>query len=191
MLGEIDMKDINVLDYKIEISKDDDGDYIATMPDLGCIADGATMDEAINELIEVANDFIKLAEEDGKLIPEPKRYEEEINYSGKLTLRMPKSLHRMVAEKAQKEESSINQLIMMYISMGLGNEFGKNQVSINLDTSFDMFQKLVSKQWENHVPMNTTVQNGRSIVYDVENIFGDFDQTLGNEIMLNSLEIGR
>lgn len=145
MLGEIDMKDINVLDYKIEISKDDDGDYIATMPDLGCIADGATMDEAINELIEVANDFIKLAEEDGKLIPEPKRYEEEINYSGKLTLRMPKSLHRMVAEKAQKEESSINQLIMMYISMGLGNEFGKNQVSINLDTSFDMFQKLVSK----------------------------------------------
>jgi len=91
------------------------------------MADGPTIGDAIDELREVAEDFIRLAEEDDKLIPIPEKYEEEINYSGKFTLRMPKSLHKMVTEQAEKEECSINQLILTYISMGLGNEFGKSQ----------------------------------------------------------------
>lgn len=146
------MKNINVLDYKIEINKDDDGDYIAIMPKLGCMADGATIDEAINELMEVAEDFIKLAKEDGKIIPMPEKYEEEINYSGKLTLRIPKSLHRMVTKQAEKEGCSINQLITTYISLGIGNEFGKKHVSINLDMSSHIVEENVKQQWKKHVP---------------------------------------
>ena len=64
-----------MLDYKIEINKDDDGDYIVKIPKLGCIADGNTIDEAVNELKEVAEEFIRLAEEDGKSIPTPEKYE--------------------------------------------------------------------------------------------------------------------
>jgi antitoxin HicB len=157
------MKKIEVLDYKIEIIKDDDGDYIAKMPKLGCIADGKTIDEAINELKEIAEDFLKLAEVDGKPIPVPEKYEEEIHYSGKFTLRMPKSLHKMVAKQAEKEECSINQLIVMYISMGLGNKFGKNQVSI---ISFDgFFESLIKEKWSNN-----SIQNDEGLFLDIRDV---------------------
>ena len=146
------MEDINVLDYKIEVNRDDEGDYIAIMPELGCIADGTTIEEAINELKEVAADFIKLAKEDGKMIPRPKRHEEEINYSGKLSLRIPKSLHKIISIQAEKEGCSINQLITMYISMGAGNEFGKNHLSVNLDVDSPLFQNLIRKPWKGYEP---------------------------------------
>jgi len=140
------MKRFDVLDYKIEISRGDNGDYIARIPRLGCIADGKTINDAINELKEVAEVYLRLAEEDGKKIPLPEKYEES-DYSGKFTLRMPKSLHKMIAEQAEKEECSINQLIITYISMGLGNEFGKKQVSISFDGFNDIYQALVQKTW--------------------------------------------
>jgi len=74
------MKKVDVLDYKIEIVKDSDGDYIAKIPKLGCMADGKTIDEAINELIEVAEDFLRLAEEDGKHIPMPEKMKKKTIY---------------------------------------------------------------------------------------------------------------
>lgn len=171
------MKDIDVLDYKIEINKDDDGDYIAKIPKLGCIADGPTIDDAIDELREVAEDFIRLAEEDGKLVPTPEKYEEEINYSGKFTLRMPKSLHKMVTEQAEKEECSINQLILMYISMGLGNEFGKSQVSISFDGPLEAYQQLSKNQWEDY----NFVENDRSLFLDVGDNCSGFRVTVDRD----------
>lgn len=42
----------------------------------------------------------------------------------KLSLRIPKSLHKQVSDISDKEGCSINQLIMMYVSMSVGNEFG-------------------------------------------------------------------
>ena len=80
----------------------------------------------------------------------------------------------MVTEQAEQEGCSINQLIMMYISMGLGNEFGKNQVSINFDASSDIFQKMINKQWKNHVP----VENNRNILLDIKDICSDDDLTV-------------
>lgn len=65
------MENFKVLGYKVEINKNDEGDYIAKIPQLGCIADGKTIDEAINGLKEVAEEFIRLAKEDGKSIPVP------------------------------------------------------------------------------------------------------------------------
>ncbi|NMB97280.1 MAG: toxin-antitoxin system HicB family antitoxin [Clostridiaceae bacterium] len=151
------MKKFDVFDYKIEIVKDGDGDYIVKIPKLGCIADGRTIDEAINELKEVAEEFLRLAEEDGKQIPIPEKYEEEVNYSGKFTLRMPKLLHKMITKQAEKEECSINQLILMYISMGLGNEFSKNQVPVNIDRFFEFHNSLLKEQWNKKFKKNEKV----------------------------------
>lgn len=166
---------INVLDYKIEIIKDDAGDYIATMPSLGCIADGETIDEAIEELKEIAETFIELAKKDGKAIPIPEKYKEDINYSGKLTLRIPKSLHRMVTEQAEKEGCSINQLLTTYISLGVGNEFGKKHVSINLDAPSNVFDEAIKQQWEKHAGNKETKMLNLNIaeVYPEWNSEGD------------------
>lgn len=61
--------------------------------------------------------WLEAAFEDGMEIPEPVGAEE---YSGKLNIRMPKSLHRSLAEKARDEKVSLNQLIVYQLSRGLG-----------------------------------------------------------------------
>lgn len=65
------MENFKVLGYKVEINKNDEGNYIARIPQLGCIADGKTIDETIDQLREVAQEFLRLAKEEGKLIPTP------------------------------------------------------------------------------------------------------------------------
>lgn len=127
---------INILDYKIEINKvaeEEGGGYMASMPTLGCMADGETLEEAIEELKEVANDLIEFALEKGTKIPEPKEYKIEDDYSGKLTVRLPKSLHKQLSERAEEENCSINQLINNYIAMGIGYNFGNKSISINFN----------------------------------------------------------
>ena len=50
--------------------------------------------------------YISVKLEYGDPIPKPKRDED---YSGKLVLRLPKSLHRELAERAKYENVSLNQ----------------------------------------------------------------------------------
>lgn len=62
--------------YKYEIivywSKDDDL-YIAEVPELaGCIADGASYQEAITNAEEIIKEWIETAKELGRDIPKPK-----------------------------------------------------------------------------------------------------------------------
>jgi predicted RNase H-like HicB family nuclease len=147
-----DIENINVFDYKIEIEKADDdegGGYIATISELGCIGDGNTIEEAINDVKEVAENLIKIAIEDGKAVPIPQRYKRKEEYSGKLTLRIPKTLHKMLFLQAEREGCSINQLITTYISLGIGNEFGKGQISIiNIEPYPHIIERLMREQWK-------------------------------------------
>lgn len=159
------MNNFNVLDYKIEINKvcvDDGGGYIASMPEIGAIADGETIEEAISELEEVANEYIKLAREDNKKIPIPKMHKIQPDYSGKLSIRIPKFLHKAVAKQAEEESCSINQLITSYISVGVGNEFGKKH-AIELDSSYEVIQKAIFQHW-GKILHSTTYHN----IYDID-----------------------
>lgn len=46
---------------------------------------------------------------------------ENENYNGKILIRIPKYLHRLLIEKAKDEGCSVNQLVQTYISIGLGS----------------------------------------------------------------------
>ena len=46
--------------------------------------------------------------------------------SGKIIVRAPKTLHSMLAEKAKLENTSLNQLCLMYLSIGLGRDEKQN-----------------------------------------------------------------
>ncbi len=59
--------------------------------------------------------WIETAYEAGDDIPLPSTDE---TYSGKLLLRMPKSLHRRLAEEAEGENVSLNQYIVSVLSRG-------------------------------------------------------------------------
>lgn len=143
------INELDIYNYKIEIiklSEEDGGGFLAAVPKLpGCMSDGDTPDQALRNIQDAIKCWIETAKELGRKIPEPDEYKSEDDYSGKLTLRMPKMLHKLLAEQAEKEGCSINQLILTYISIGIGNEFGRNQFSVGCDGDLYIHEKLTKK----------------------------------------------
>ncbi len=96
---------------------DEDECYIATSPEFQWIsAFGDTPDEAFQELDVALKATIETYEEKGWTLPSPRKVEK---YSGQFRLRLPKSLHRQIAERAEAEDVSLNTLIVSYVSAGL------------------------------------------------------------------------
>jgi len=94
------------------------GGWLAEILDLpGCIADGETRTEALEAIDEAQAAWIETARELGRPIPQPAA---PVEYSGKFTLRLPKSLHRRLAQQARKEGVSLNQLAVWLLSDRLG-----------------------------------------------------------------------
>lgn len=147
-------------DYKIEIMKapEDEGGYLAYIPQLNCWGDGETVEEAMKDVLAVGNDIIDIAIEDGVSLPIPKKFKEE-EYSGKLSLRIPKFLHAEIARIAEEEDCSINQLIQSYISIGVGKNFGEKRITINVNKSGvgNIQESVVKKNddmWMNNIYKN-------------------------------------
>ena len=100
------------------ISEADGGGYEAFIPQLGrytCIGDGETIDEALSDLEESRKQNIRELFEAGEVIAEPER---DDDFSGKLLIRMPKYLHRLLAEQAKANDISLNQHITSLLSLG-------------------------------------------------------------------------
>ena|SRR5919108_3214981 len=47
-------------------------------------------------------------------------------FQGRLLVRVPASVHRELAERAEREHTTINQLVLAYISRGLGQDAGRH-----------------------------------------------------------------
>jgi predicted HicB family RNase H-like nuclease len=78
-----------------------------------------TFDE-LGEMIEDAmRAWIETALEDGQSIPEPRRDE---SYSGKFVLRVPRSLHRELAEAAERDNVSLNTFSVTALSKAIGGQ---------------------------------------------------------------------
>ena len=102
------------LDYPVTISYDPDHGYYANVELLGvCSAVGATAAEAYENVMESKRLWFESALEDGLPIPEP---EPEKEYSGRLVLRLPKSLHAKLARAAEDDATSLNQYLVMLLS---------------------------------------------------------------------------
>jgi predicted RNase H-like HicB family nuclease len=104
------------LQYPVTLYPDQEGGYVAQIKDLpGCLTQGETLDETIANIQEARELWIETAYEAGDEIPLPST---DDTYSGKLLLRMPKSLHRRLAQKADGENVSLNQYIVSVLSRG-------------------------------------------------------------------------
>lgn len=110
--------DIMKKPYGRLVLPDEDGSYTAEIVEFpGCIASGSTTAEALANLEEVAADWIVAALEQGQSIPEPL---ESAGYSGKLVVRMAKSLHQRAAFWAERDGVSLNQFIVNCIAEQVG-----------------------------------------------------------------------
>ncbi len=119
------------INYKMEIVKDEnEGGYAVSFPELqGCVTCADTIEQAVKMADNAKKEWITACLEDGIEIPSPL---EDKNYSGQFKLRIPKSLHRSLAEHSEKEGVSMNQYCVYLLSKNdtiFGN--GNNDVLIS------------------------------------------------------------
>jgi antitoxin HicB len=121
------MKNVNDymnLPYTIVVRKDDEGDYLATVEELdGCMAHGATKQEALENLEDVQRAWITECVENDLAIPAPRPIDGLP--SGRWVQRVPKSLHRKLTRLAKQEGVSLNQLVTGILAEAVGERTAK------------------------------------------------------------------
>ena len=115
--------------YKLEIIPDtDENGFVASYPELpGCITCGATLDEAVSNALDAKKAWLLAAMEENLDIAEPELAKESVgepvdSYSGQFKLRIPKSLHKTLAEDSRKEGVSMNQYCVYLLSKNAERE---------------------------------------------------------------------
>lgn len=106
------------LPYKIVLYPADEGGYVAEIPELpGCITQGDDLQDTMDMIADAKAAWLDIALQDQKAIPEPIHDDQ---YSGKYVVRIPKTLHRELAEKAKAEKVSLNQLTTYLLASSVG-----------------------------------------------------------------------
>lgn len=96
-----------------------DGTFRAEIPEFpGCITTGETASEALASLERVAESWLEATLARRQAIPEPAG---QIEYSGRLVLRLPKSAHRLAARYASHDAISLNQFIVNSVCEKIGS----------------------------------------------------------------------
>lgn len=122
----------------------------------GCFSEGKTPQKAYLNLEKAAYNWLESAIKQNLEIPAPSSAE---GYSGKVALRMPKSLHRQAMAMAKREGVSLNQFLVTAVAtyVGAGSLFEKMadrlETKINVKYEFsDRALDLVSGiTWSNVV----------------------------------------
>lgn len=102
--------------YSAVVVPDSAGGFVARAVDFpGAVGGGATRDEAADELIRGIAAMLEHAAADGFPAPAPMRA-----YSGALSIRLPRSLHLALAERAAAEGQSVNATVAYLLTQALG-----------------------------------------------------------------------
>ena len=103
------------LPYKMEIEPDvEEGGFVISFPELpGCITCADTIERALINAADAKKCWLEAAIEDGLSIPEPNANKK---YSGQFKLRLPKQLHKSLAEHSAQEGVSMNQYCVYLLS---------------------------------------------------------------------------
>lgn len=96
--------------------EEDGGGYMIEFPDFpGCIADGATPEEAMREGRDSLQSYIGSLKELGRKVPESGGA-----FAGQWRQRVPKSLHAALVRRAANEGVSLNTLVTAMLAEGVG-----------------------------------------------------------------------
>ena len=109
------LNDYMKMNYRMEVIEDkEEGGFVVSFPELpGCITCGETIEVAVTNALDAKKAWLEAAIEDGIQVYEPNNLEE---YSGQFKLRIPKSLHRSLAEHSKREGISMNQYCVYLLS---------------------------------------------------------------------------
>lgn len=91
---------------------------VAELPDVEVFEE--SFDTAYEEVVNVVTSLKLLADEQKRSFPVPQSRDDD--YSGRVTLRIPKSLHKHSAAIADREGVSLNQLFVAWIAERSGQK---------------------------------------------------------------------
>ncbi|MFA7098082.1 MAG: toxin-antitoxin system HicB family antitoxin [Gammaproteobacteria bacterium] len=100
---------------------------VKELPDVAEYAD--TAEEAYALAIDTIETTAAIFAEKGKAMPEPQARADD--YSGRVTLRLPRSLHRALDEAAEEEGVSLNQHIVNVLSYFAGYAAGRDRSGVD------------------------------------------------------------
>lgn len=110
--------------YTISVRKESvEGEefYVARITEFPDVEEyGDTFSEARELALETIRTSYELCSEENIAFPDPIDLRKLSNASGRVTLRMPKSLHAKLTSEAMKEEVSLNQYIVSSLSLNYG-----------------------------------------------------------------------
>jgi len=106
--------------YSRVLIPEEDGTFSSEILEFpGCFAQGKTADEAFGNLEKAAKVWIEASLAQGLNIPSPAINH---NYSGKIALRIPRSLHKRASQMAARDATSLNQFLVAAIASRVGAE---------------------------------------------------------------------
>lgn len=139
------------LNYPILIEKiydEDESLFTASIKELpGLIVYGESLEEVYDEIELAKVDWIEANLEWGREIKEPLENSLE-EYSGKVTLRLPKTLHRDVKERSEIEGVSLNQTLVQLINDGLFKRAQNSveQLAIQIENMTKQFSQVIEEK---------------------------------------------
>lgn len=113
------MKELYRYPFEVRpLEPEEGGGYLVTFPDIpGCMSDGETPEEAIKNGLDALKATLEALEEWGRPLPEPGS---AARASGRMALRLPKSLHARLIVKARQDGVSINTEAVSLLAEALG-----------------------------------------------------------------------
>ncbi len=117
------------------LTEEEGGGFLITFPDLpGCMSDGETIEEAIENGRDAFMGWIAVQANLEREIPKPAwRPEDDRTFpstvSGKFIQRVPKTIHAKLVQRAKAEGVSLNTLVLTFIAEGIGRREGKGKTA--------------------------------------------------------------
>lgn len=113
------------LPYTYELVKDPGDPWFIRVKELpGCMSHGDTAEEAVAMIREAMEGWLLVSLNRGDQIPEP---EIPDDFSGKFVVRIPRSLHRKLAEQADRDEVSLNAFVTAALAEAVGYRAAMSQ----------------------------------------------------------------
>jgi hypothetical protein len=126
-----------------------------------------TLEELWGMIREAKELWLEVALADGDYIPEPSPVEAE-EYSGKFVIRLPRSLHRQLVYRAEQEDASLNQLVVMLLSEGMGRWAERKRSTLARYEGAEAIKPIRPEPFQ---ALRNTIQQGCYQIYQREPAF--------------------
>lgn len=130
----------------------------------GCFAQGETVEDAYANLEKAAESWIETSLSQGQEVPEPSS---STTFSGKIALRLPRSIHRQAAKMAERDRSSLNTYLVSAVAAKVGAEDFNSLLALRLEvrleqhltTTFSRLAQAAFYAWNDYRAEQTSTQS--------------------------------